>query len=214
MWPVMKEATDAGIPVATYAWGYVTGPGKNYLTVVGEDTCALGKVYAEILECPLKILQRLFVFAPAKEGLANPPLEKGALPQIPFVAKSGHVGVECLAIVLERFGVACQSPRLIACLYEILLRLLPRLGTREMECKESVELLQPIGKGFLDSPRDPKMQRFLPDRYVEGISPRCGYDGARGDQCDNCGSTLDALELISPRSRLSDATPEPRASGC
>ena len=59
---------------------------------------------------------------------------------------------------------------------------------------------------------DPKMQRFLPDRYVEGICPRCAYDGARGDQCDNCGSTLDALELISPRSRLSDATPEPRAS--
>ena len=39
MLPVMKEATDAGIPVATYAWGYVTGPGTNYLTVVGEDTC-------------------------------------------------------------------------------------------------------------------------------------------------------------------------------
>ena len=47
MLPVMKEATDAGIPVATYAWGYVTGPGKNYLTVVGEDTCALGKAYAK-----------------------------------------------------------------------------------------------------------------------------------------------------------------------
>lgn len=59
---------------------------------------------------------------------------------------------------------------------------------------------------------DPKVQRFLPDRYVEGICPRCAYDGARGDQCDNCGSTLDALDLISPRSRLSDATPEPRAS--
>src|SRR5690348_15181404 len=43
MLPVMKEATQAGIPVATYAWGYVTGPGTNYLTVVGEDTCALGK---------------------------------------------------------------------------------------------------------------------------------------------------------------------------
>ena len=40
MLPVMKEATDAGIPVATYAWGYVTGPGTNYLTVVGEDTCS------------------------------------------------------------------------------------------------------------------------------------------------------------------------------
>jgi methionyl-tRNA synthetase len=59
---------------------------------------------------------------------------------------------------------------------------------------------------------DPKVERFLPDRYVEGTCPRCGYEGARGDQCDNCGSTLDALELINPRSRLSDATPEPRPS--
>lgn len=57
---------------------------------------------------------------------------------------------------------------------------------------------------------DPKMQRFLPDRYVEGTCPRCGDPGARGDQCDACGSTLDALELINPRSKLSDATPEPR----
>jgi methionyl-tRNA synthetase len=54
--------------------------------------------------------------------------------------------------------------------------------------------------------------RFLPDRYVEGICPRCNFDGARGDQCDNCGSTLDALELINPRSKLSDATPERRKS--
>ncbi|GMU39159.1 MAG: methionine--tRNA ligase [Chloroflexota bacterium] len=57
---------------------------------------------------------------------------------------------------------------------------------------------------------DPKVARFLPDRYVEGICPRCGFDGARGDQCDNCGATLDAVELKSPRSRLSDATPELR----
>src|SRR4029079_8695553 len=49
MLPVMKEATDAGIPVATYAWGYVTGPGKNYLTVVGEYTCNLGRAFAKVL---------------------------------------------------------------------------------------------------------------------------------------------------------------------
>jgi ABC-type sugar transport system substrate-binding protein len=54
MLPVMKEATDAGIPVATYAWGYVTGPGKNYLTVVGEDTCALGKVWAYVMNKQVK----------------------------------------------------------------------------------------------------------------------------------------------------------------
>src|SRR5690606_40623163 len=59
---------------------------------------------------------------------------------------------------------------------------------------------------------DPKVGRFLPDRYVEGTCPRCGYESARGDQCDNCGATLDAVDLINPRSRLSDATPERRVS--
>jgi ribose transport system substrate-binding protein len=54
MLPVMKEATDAGIPVATYAWGYVTGPGKNYLTVVGEDTCNLGKAFAATMNAQVK----------------------------------------------------------------------------------------------------------------------------------------------------------------
>jgi ABC-type sugar transport system substrate-binding protein len=49
MLPVFKEATAAGIPVATYAWGYVTGPGTNYTTVVGEDTCKLGKAYAAVM---------------------------------------------------------------------------------------------------------------------------------------------------------------------
>jgi len=59
---------------------------------------------------------------------------------------------------------------------------------------------------------DPKVGRFLPDRYVEGICPHCSFERARGDQCDNCGRTLDALELIEPRSKLSDATPEPRTT--
>ena len=52
--------------------------------------------------------------------------------------------------------------------------------------------------------------RFLPDRYVEGTCPHCGYDGARGDQCENCGKLLDAIELINPRSRNDGSTPEVR----
>jgi methionyl-tRNA synthetase len=52
--------------------------------------------------------------------------------------------------------------------------------------------------------------RFLPDRYVEGTCPKCGYTEARGDQCDNCGSLLDALELIDPRSKTDGSTPEVR----
>ncbi|MCC7209233.1 MAG: methionine--tRNA ligase [Anaerolineae bacterium] len=49
--------------------------------------------------------------------------------------------------------------------------------------------------------------RFLPDRYVEGECPVCHFQGARGDQCDNCGSLLDALELINPRSKTDGSTP-------
>jgi methionyl-tRNA synthetase len=51
---------------------------------------------------------------------------------------------------------------------------------------------------------DPEAGRFLPDRYVEGTCPNCGYTEARGDQCDNCGKTLDATELINPRSRITE----------
>ncbi|MDH3259582.1 MAG: methionine--tRNA ligase [Acidimicrobiia bacterium] len=57
---------------------------------------------------------------------------------------------------------------------------------------------------------DEEAQRFLPDRYVEGICPHCGYIEARGDQCDNCGRTLDPHELVDPRSTLSGTAPVER----
>jgi len=57
---------------------------------------------------------------------------------------------------------------------------------------------------------DPEVKRFLPDRYVEGTCPHCEYTDARGDQCDNCGRTLDATDLVDPRSKFSGATPELR----
>ncbi|MFD4088414.1 methionine--tRNA ligase [Streptomyces albidoflavus] len=48
--------------------------------------------------------------------------------------------------------------------------------------------------------------RFLPDRYVEGACPHCGYDKARGDQCENCTRVLDPTDLIDPRSAISGST--------
>ena len=48
--------------------------------------------------------------------------------------------------------------------------------------------------------------RFLPDRYIEGTCPNCGFDSARGDQCDNCGKLLDPTDLINPHSTISGAT--------
>jgi methionyl-tRNA synthetase len=53
----------------------------------------------------------------------------------------------------------------------------------------------------------PSTGRTLPDRFIEGTCPICGYDGARGDQCDNCGNQLDPAELINPRSRINGETP-------
>ena len=54
--------------------------------------------------------------------------------------------------------------------------------------------------------------RFLADRYVEGTCPDCKYERARGDQCDQCGKPMDALELINPVSKLSGDTPIPKES--
>jgi methionyl-tRNA synthetase len=54
----------------------------------------------------------------------------------------------------------------------------------------------------------PSTGRTLPDRYIEGTCPICGYPDARGDQCDNCGNQLDPTDLINPRSKINGETPE------
>jgi len=75
--------------------------------------------------------------------------------------------------------------------------------------------LRLLEKGYLytkteEHPYSVTEDRFLPDRYVEGTCPHCGYDGARGDQCESCGKLLDAIELINPRSRTDGSKPEIR----
>ncbi|HSJ28482.1 MAG TPA: methionine--tRNA ligase [Acidimicrobiia bacterium] len=57
---------------------------------------------------------------------------------------------------------------------------------------------------------DEVRNQFLPDRYVEGTCPHCGYNPARGDQCDNCGKILDPQDLIDPVSKLSGTIPVER----
>lgn len=56
----------------------------------------------------------------------------------------------------------------------------------------------------------PTSKRFLPDRYVEGTCYLCGYPNARGDQCDGCGSLLDATLILNPRSKVDGSVPELR----
>lgn len=57
-----------------------------------------------------------------------------------------------------------------------------------------------------------KHDGFLADRFVEGTCPECGYDDARGDQCDKCGKLIDAIDLINPRCKIDGHTPVPRDS--
>ncbi|MEO1275214.1 MAG: methionine--tRNA ligase, partial [Pseudomonadota bacterium] len=63
-------------------------------------------------------------------------------------------------------------------------------------------LIEAVDEEQVYSPTD---GRFLPDRYVEGICPNCGYDKARGDQCENCTKQLNPTDLIEPRSAISGA---------
>ena len=57
---------------------------------------------------------------------------------------------------------------------------------------------------------DPEAGMFLADRFVVGTCPSCGNDNAYGDQCEKCGTTLSPMELVNPRSTITDATPELR----
>lgn len=69
-----------------------------------------------------------------------------------------------------------------------------------------------IDRRSSDQYYDPQADRFLPDRYIEGTCPNCGYAEARGDQCDECGHTYDVTDVVEPRSKLTGATPELRAT--
>jgi methionyl-tRNA synthetase len=54
------------------------------------------------------------------------------------------------------------------------------------------------------------LRKFLPDRYIEGTCYICGYENARGDQCDNCGNVLDSTQIINPRAKEDGSKPELR----
>ena len=65
-----------------------------------------------------------------------------------------------------------------------------------------------IYKDSMSQPYCPRCERFMPDRYIEGICPFCGFANARGDQCDQCGKPLNASELKSPHCKICGTAPE------
>ena len=67
-----------------------------------------------------------------------------------------------------------------------------------------------VYEATMTSPYCTAGNHFLPDRYVEGTCPNCGFERARGDQCDNCGHLWDPFELIQPRCRVHGTPPVPK----
>jgi methionyl-tRNA synthetase len=86
-------------------------------------------------------------------------------------------------------------------------------GTANHEKVSQEIFLDLLNKGYIYKdivlqPFCSKCRRFLPDRYVEGNCPLCGYTSARGDQCDKCGQPLNPNELVGPRCRTCGTSPE------
>ena len=117
-----------------------------------------------------------------------------------------------------------KTPRELANHYhEIFLKVWEKLGITydlftSTETENHTRIAQDVFKTLLDKgyiykdkmlqPHCDKCGRFLPDRYVEGKCPLCGFEGARGDQCDNCGRPLNPWELVNPHCRVCGNTPE------
>ncbi|MCY4663042.1 MAG: methionine--tRNA ligase [Acidimicrobiaceae bacterium] len=129
----------------------------------------------------------------------------------PITVRADAEGVTPSEIVERYHSEFCQQWELLGISWD----LYTTTGTRNhAEVTQDMFLVQlqngHIDKRVSDQFYDPVGERFLPDRYIEGTCPRCDYEAARGDQCEQCGSTLDATDLIEPRSRISGAVPELR----
>lgn len=131
--------------------------------------------------------------------------------EVLFVSGSDCHGTP-ISVAAEKQGV---EPAEIAAKYDREFRrdLIERLGfsydlfskTTSLEHKKTVQeiFLALLAKKLIykqeqELPYCEKCSRFLPDRYIEGVCPKCGFENARGDQCDQCGSLLDAKELKNP----------------
>jgi methionyl-tRNA synthetase len=129
----------------------------------------------------------------------------------PITVAADRLGVEPRELAEENHRGIAESFRRLGLSYDLYTSTLTPIHYRATQDF----FLRLLEQGYLYQDTtvamyDPRAQRFLPDRYVEGTCPHCGYPDARGDQCDNCGRTLDPTDLIEPRSKLTGARPETR----
>lgn len=99
--------------------------------------------------------------------------------------------------------------------FQIDFDLFGRTSTEEQTEISQEIFTQAYNNGFVEEqsseqPFCEEHQGFLADRFVEGTCPKCGYEDARGDQCDKCGALLNAFELINPRCKIDGSSPVKR----
>jgi methionyl-tRNA synthetase len=126
----------------------------------------------------------------------------------PIQVQADKEGVTARELVDRYNGIITEDLRSLGLSYDLFTRTTTR---------NHYAVVQEIFKGLLKNgyifPKtqmgaiSPSTGRTLPDRYIEGTCPICGYGEARGDQCDNCGNQLDPIDLINPRSKVNGETP-------
>jgi len=129
----------------------------------------------------------------------------------PITVRADQEGVPA-SVVAERYhAIHAKNIEQLGVQYDLY------WNTADPKHKEWVQgiLLELLRKGHvyeatMVSPLCPADNRFLPDRYVEGTCPNCGFERARGDQCENCGHLWDPFELKDPRCRVHGTSPIPK----
>ncbi len=127
----------------------------------------------------------------------------------PITYEADKKGIAPQAFVDQNSAIIVEDLRRLGMTYDIFTRTTTRNHYRVTQDL----FLKLYEKGYLVKKTqmgafDPKSGRTLPDRYIEGKCPICGFPDARGDQCDNCGNQLDPTDLINPHQRGSDAPVE------
>jgi methionyl-tRNA synthetase len=127
----------------------------------------------------------------------------------PILIAADEAGVSPQELADTNHRLICEDLAALGCTYD----LYTRTTTRNHHAVVQELFLGVYENGYFVERTtygaiSPSTGRTLPDRYIEGTCPICGYDGARGDQCDNCGNQLDPADLINPRSRINGEVPE------
>ena len=127
----------------------------------------------------------------------------------PILVAANQEGVEARVLADKNNAVIVQDLVDLGLSYDLFTR--TTTGNHYLVVQEMFETVHRNGYMVEQtslSAISPSTGRTLPDRYIEGTCPICGYGEARGDQCDNCGNQLDATDLIEPRSKINGETPD------